>query len=49
MGVIPVQKKKKLAPFIQHGLDRANEYYSRLDKSNAYVVAMCKYFSSDHV
>lgn len=55
-GVIPVfevfltgweklaQKKKHLAPFIQCGLDRAREYYSRLDKSNAYVVAMCTFF-----
>jgi hypothetical protein len=55
-GVIPVfevfltgweklaRKRKNLAPFIQCGLDRANEYYNRLDKSNAYVVAMGKYF-----
>jgi hypothetical protein len=35
------EKKKRLAPFIQQGLDRAKEYYGRLDKSNAYVVAMC--------
>ena len=58
-GVIPVfevfltgweklaQKKKNLAPFIQCGLDSAKEYYSRMDKSNAYVVAMGKCFSSN--
>lgn len=52
-GVIPVfeifltrwekiaEKKKHLAPYIQPGLDRAKEYYGRMDKSNAYVVAMC--------
>lgn len=60
-GVIPVfevfltgweklsQKKKHLAPFIQCGLNRAKEYYNRLDMSNAYIVAMCKLFFSRSV
>jgi hypothetical protein len=52
-GVIPIfeifitgweklkMKRPHLAPFIQPGLDSAGEYYSKTDKSKAYVVGMC--------
>jgi hypothetical protein len=60
-GVIPIfeifitgweklkMKRPLLAPFIQPGLDSAGKYYSRIDLSKAYIVAMCtsiqfKYF-----
>jgi RNA binding exosome subunit len=53
-GVIPVfeifmtkwetlaEKRQWLKPFIDEGLRWANKYYIRLDKTTAYVVAMCK-------
>jgi len=31
-----------LQPFIQKGLDWAYMYYARMDRTRAYVIAMCK-------
>jgi hypothetical protein len=54
-GVIPVfeifmskwetlaEKRLWLKPFIDEGLKWAEKYYIRMDKTTAYVVAMCKY------
>ena len=33
----------KLKKYIQPGLDSAYEYYSRMDETNAYVIAMCMF------
>ena len=35
---------KRLAKYIQPGLDWAYKYYSRMDCSSAYVITMCMYF-----
>lgn len=60
-GVIPtfeifitgLEKLKKikphLAPFIQPGLNSASEYYSRTDRSKAYIVGMCTSMISSSV
>lgn len=52
-GVIPVfemfitgwetlkKKRPHLAPFIQPGLESAGKYYSRTDRSKAYIIGMC--------
>lgn len=32
----------RLKPIVQPGLDWAYKYYSRMDETKAYVVAMCK-------
>ncbi len=32
----------KLRPIVQPGLDWAYKYYSQMDETKAYVVAMCK-------
>jgi hypothetical protein len=52
-GVIPIfevflagweklkEKRPYLAPFIQPGLDSISKYYSRTDRSKAYIVGMC--------
>lgn len=31
-----------LKPFIQPGLDWAYKYYKRMDRTSAYIIAMCK-------
>jgi hypothetical protein len=33
-----------LAPFIDKGLQTAYKYYKKMDQTNAYAVAMCKFF-----
>jgi hypothetical protein len=52
-GVVPVfeifitgwekikKKRPHLAPFVQPGLNKANQYYSRTDLTKAYVIGMC--------
>jgi hypothetical protein len=32
----------KMKPIVQPGLDWAYKYYTRMDETKAYVVAMCK-------
>ena len=32
----------RLKPFIQPGLDWAYKYYKRMDRTTAYIIAMCK-------
>jgi hypothetical protein len=32
-----------LKPYIQPGIDSANEYYKRMDDTKAYVIAMCMF------
>ena len=56
-GVIPVfeafitgwekliENHAHLAPYIQPGLDRLNQYYSKTDNTRAYVIGMCTYLS----
>ena len=39
------ETNKCIAPFIQVGIDWAMTYYSRMDNTRAYVVAMCKSLS----
>jgi hypothetical protein len=34
--------QNKLKPIVQPGLDWAYKYYTRMDETKAYVVAMCK-------
>ena len=34
-----------LKKYIQPGLDAAYEYYTCMDKTKAYVIAMCKFIS----
>ena len=53
-GVVPVfeifmtkwetlaKKKPWLKPFIDEGLKWAKIYYNRMDRTNAYVISMCK-------
>ena len=36
------QEQPNLAPAIKHGLSIAYKYYSHMDKTKAYVVAMCE-------
>jgi hypothetical protein len=36
------KRRKYLKPFIDEGLKWAKKYYIRLDKTTAYIVAMCK-------
>ena len=36
-------KHRRLKPWIEIGLDWATTYYSRMDRTNAYVIAMGKY------
>jgi hypothetical protein len=36
-------KKPHLKPWIDEGLVWATKYYRRLDSSDAYVIAMCKF------
>jgi hypothetical protein len=37
------KKYTHLTPYIQPGLDIANKYYREMDRSDAYVIAMCEY------
>jgi len=37
------EKHQRLQPWIEIGLDWATTYYSRMDRTNAYVIAMGKY------
>lgn len=39
-----IKKNPALAKFVKPGLDSANEYYAKMDKTRAYVIAMCAYF-----
>ena len=39
------ETNKCITPFIQVGIDWAMTYYSRMDNTRAYVVAMCKSLS----
>lgn len=32
-----------LEPLVKPGLDKAYEYYGRMDRTRAYIIAMCKY------
>lgn len=55
-GVIPVvevfmtkweslaRKRPSLKPIIDEGLHWATKYYIRMDKTNAYIIGMCKSF-----
>lgn len=33
----------RLEPLVKPGLDKAYAYYSRMDRTRAYIIAMCKY------
>jgi hypothetical protein len=36
------KEKPHLAPFINKGLDLAYKYYDRMDRTQGYIIAMCK-------
>jgi len=36
------EEKPHLAQFIDKGLDSAYKYYNRMDRTDAYIIAMCK-------
>lgn len=38
-----ITEHSHLKPLVQPGLDKAYEYYSRMDRTRAYIVAMCTY------
>lgn len=37
------KEKPHLAPFINKGLDSAYKYYDRMDRTQGYIIAMCKW------
>lgn len=37
------ERTPRLKPFIDVGLEWAKKYYTRMDNTRAYVVAMCKF------
>jgi hypothetical protein len=39
------KKKPELSPAAQAGLDIAIKYYQKMDNTDAYAFAMCKYFA----
>ena len=39
-----IDKHPSLTEFIKPGLDSAVDYYAKMDKTRAYVIAMCAYF-----
>lgn len=36
------ERGERIAKFTALGIERASEYYSRLDQSTAYIIAMCE-------
>ena len=36
------EKHPRLKPWIDVGLEWAGEYYTRMDRTDAYIIAMCK-------
>ena len=38
------EKHPHLKPWIDTGLEWATQYYARMDRTNAYIIAMCAYF-----
>lgn len=36
------EKHPRLKPWIDAGLEWAGEYYTRMDRTDAYIIAMCK-------
>jgi hypothetical protein len=44
--VVEAPGNDRLKHLVQPGLELAYEYYGRMDRTRAYIVAMCKYFVS---
>jgi hypothetical protein len=40
-----MEKNDKLKKYIKPGLECAYKYYGRMDRTNAYIISMCKCYS----
>jgi hypothetical protein len=41
--------KPRLARFIDKGLEWAYKYYKRMDRTRAYIIAMCKWINNSQI
>ncbi len=41
--LVQTPEQSHLKDLVQPGLDLAYEYYGRMDRTRAYIIAMCKY------